>query len=162
MKKPLTPVFVGIDPGSDGAVAVIDSECNVLLIADLEKDENTGATDAFALKSALALFAGRIAGFCIEQPTAFVKNSHAMLRLGMSFGVCCAIGQTSAPALIIYPTPRRWKSAMGLSADKDESTSLAFDAFMGLPKRMRHDKAEALLLALYCLTEYEQLERVEI
>ena len=162
MKKTKVPVFVGIDPGSEGAVAVIDAECNVLLIADLEREENTGTTDALALQTALAPFAGRIAGFCVEQPTAFIKNSHAMLRLGMSFGVCCAIGQTSTPAFILYPTPRRWKSSMRLSADKEKSTSLAADTFMTPPNGLRHDKAEALLLALYCLCEIEQRQKAGI
>jgi len=137
---------VGIDPGQHGAIAAVNAGGEVLLLADLPHDA-AGIIDARAV--ALLLSPLSPAAVCIEQPQAFVRNAHTTLLLGRDFGALHAAAQLCGWPLLT-PTPRRWKCALRLSADKRESVDLARRLYGAqLPKRLRVDKCEALLLAHY-------------
>ena len=137
--------FIGIDPGAHGAVAVVDDLGQVVLLEDLPHGEN-GRVDAGELAAMLAGYAAR--SVALEQPLAFTPNAYSMMALGCSFGMCLAalqcIGVTP-----LTPVPRSWKAKLDLTSDKAESVARARALHADLPARLRHDKAEALLLAHY-------------
>ena len=137
--------FVGIDPGAHGAVAVVDDLGRVALLEDLPHGAN-GRVDAGALAAMLAGFAAR--SVALEQPVAFTPNAYSMMALGCSFGMCLAALQCIGVDPLT-PVPRSWKAKLSLTADKAESVARARALHGDLPARLRHDKAEALLLAHY-------------
>lgn len=137
--------FIGIDPGAHGAVAVVNSAGSVVLLEDLPHDP-TGRVNAGALASMLASFDA--ATVALEQPLAFTPNAYSMMALGCSFGLC--LGSLQCIGLDpLTPVPRSWKAKLSLTSDKAESVARARALHEGLPARLRHDKAEALLLAEY-------------
>lgn len=162
----MTRLFVGIDPGSQGAVAIIDENANIVLLENLPHIEYETANakrknrlaDAAGLMKLIEPHKPRLRGYCVERPVAFVRNADAMLKLGISYGISLGVGQGIGPRLIITPTSKQWKTYFGLTADKETSKELARDSFLNLPKTLRDDKAEALLLALYALKQYEKKE----
>lgn len=66
-----------------------------------------------------------------------------------SAAVCRGVLSTLDSFVINQPTPGAWKNAMSVTADKAKSVELAHTLEANLPERLRHDKAEAILLAIY-------------
>ncbi len=139
-----TLITIGIDPGAKGAVAVVRGR-EVLLLQDLPAPE-----DSAALLEMLRPYAGAVG--CIEHPVAFSMNAYTAVRLGASYGAARAVLSAVGCVSVGEPTPSAWKRRMGLAggaAGKGKSVEMARVLFDALPKRLRHDKAEALLLAAY-------------
>lgn len=137
--------FIGIDPGAHGAVAVVDQAGSVLLLEDLPHGED-GRVNAAALACMLAGYDAP--AVALESPIAFTPNAYSMMALGCSFGMCLATLQCIGVDPLL-PVPRSWKARLQLTSDKMESVARARALHPDLPKRLRHDKAEALLLAQY-------------
>lgn len=140
-------LFVGIDPGAKGGIAVIHDNGTVVL---------THSCD-------YGFYAGVIGRYKPEEVLITVENVHAMPGQGVtsmfSFGegfgkiqgICLALGHE-----IRTVEPRKWKGAYGLSKDKWESIVLAQRLFpyanlLPTPrcKKMSDGMAEALLIAEY-------------
>ena len=158
--------IVGIDPGLSGAVALFDphpihaehSELRLQII-DMPLHEIKVAgkkrrqLDLYQLARWFDLKAA-------DMRHAFIESVHAMPKQGVSssfsFGFAAGAVQGIVAASFVPMTlvsPRQWKAAMKLSADKDASRRLAsqrLPAFAHLWARAKDDgRAEAALLALY-------------
>lgn len=150
MATPAPTIIIGIDPGLTGALAVIalrDATPSLLSLHDLPVERDHRRLDATLLHALLA---------SLPPPTLVVtetlfppRNTRTAMSLGDTTGViravCAVRGLTLAEV-----RPADWKRLAGLSTDKSESVALARRLHPELcDKRLRHDKAEAVLLAHY-------------
>jgi len=143
---------MGIDPGASGAFAIIYVESQDRVIVEdmplVGKEIN-----AYALAATLKEHTPHIA--MIERVAAMPKQGVAStFRFGVSYGV--VLGIIAAHNIPLdFVVPGKWKKAYGLSSDKEESRKRAIHAFpwdAELFKRKKdHGRAEAALIALYCL-----------
>jgi hypothetical protein len=139
--------YIGIDPGAKGAYA-INTE-GQWTVADLPQQED-GSFDAKAFYTVLAAIPGPLVAV-LERPLPFtLNNADSVMKLGRSYGALLACLQILPDAEIRTPTARAWKAGMGLTAEKGVSVARA-RAVLGLGEknRLRHDKAEAVLLACF-------------
>lgn len=143
-------IYLGIDPGKTGAIAAITADREVLLLADLPLTGDGETLDALKLLALLQPLEAYTCHLAIEKPLCYGLTVWSGLSLGISYGICLAIGSTACSS-VLQASARSWKNSMGLTSDKKESVIRAQASFEGLPKRLRHDKAEALLLAEYRL-----------
>lgn len=148
-------LHAGIDPGLDGAIALIGD--GVLSIHDMPTFAVTtnGKLRRQLDLSALAnIFRAQpIAGACIEEPSSMPKDG---VIQAFKFGFNCGVPQAMAAAFQIpvrLVRPNAWKAAFGLTGDKDMSRKRASEImpkFAHLWPLKKHDgRAEAALLALY-------------
>lgn len=160
-------VFIGIDPGLHGAIAVCDVLERLgdtpghrqLVVEDVPTHELTVSgknrlqIDKHALRN-------RLRAMAPAGSRAFVEDVHSMPKQGVAssfkFGfVAGCIQQAVVDAgfeLVLVP-PQVWKRRFNLTADKDASRARASEllpAHAHLWPLKKHDgRAEAALLALY-------------
>lgn len=151
-------LFIGVDPGLHGAIAVYNAAHDKLDVEDVPVHELTVngkkrlQMDKHKLRD---IFSIRGSG-C----RAFVEDVHSMPKQGVAssfkFGfVAGCIQQAVVDAgfeLVLVP-PQVWKRRFNLTADKDASRARASEllpAHAHLWPLKKHDgRAEAALLALY-------------
>lgn len=120
-------MFIGIDPGASGAIAVLDARGNLLDHTPMPtfKDGKSARVNAAAL-----------AGFLAEHDaakTAFVERVGAMPGQGVSstfgFGHAAGVVEGVLAALhipVALITPQAWKKGAGLiGKDKDAARTIA-------------------------------------
>lgn len=147
--SPPCPAYIGIDPGRSGAMAVLRG-IDVLLLTDLPTTPEGWLDVPRALDCLREVLPAKALVFgAVEQPAAFTPNAGALMTLAISFGQTHALLQQICGRLFT-PTPRVWKTQAGLTGDKADSNALVSTLFPQLDmRRLRHDKAEALLLACH-------------
>lgn len=153
-------LFLGIDPGLSGALALYDSDTGDLFVADVPVHElrRNGKLrrepDGRAISDIIADCAakGRVNAWIehvSSMPGEGAVGAFTFGKVvGLLTGVCIAHGLA-----IDRVTPSVWKKAMGVPADKDAARARASEI---LPQHSRlwplkkHDgRAEAALLAVY-------------
>lgn len=166
-----TNVFVGIDPGADGAIAVIGGRnCCVLdiptvKVARKRKGGKAGTTTKFNYPGIVSLFrllkpirSRLIVALEVAQVQIRGKGSNAYtgFRVGVGYGLwplfLCSKGY-----YVEEFAPVKWKRGMGLiGKDKEASRHKALGMFPSADIRRKkdHNRAEALLLAEYMRREY--------
>lgn len=137
-------IYLGIDPGATGALALIGEGDPVVL--DWQGDERAMA-EQLQLHVALA---GMPVLAALERQQAMPKQGVAStFKLGVNFGVW--LGLLAALGVpTILPRPRDWKKGyVPAKADKDASLAVARRLFptASLARKKDHGRAEALLLA---------------
>lgn len=147
-------IVAGIDPGANGAVAVIDSDMNVRLLVDMPK-----RNDVMVLI---------IRNNNIYPDKTFLEDVHALPRessvASFTFGKNCGKAELLAEALgnVYLVTPSVWKKHCNLVRNKEEtktqykhrSIELAKKLFPEVEKQLTASKdgrAEALLIAYFGL-----------
>jgi crossover junction endodeoxyribonuclease RuvC len=151
-------LILGVDPGAvSGAYAILDESGALLDVADLPTIASGKLRwiDAPALLSRLIeLKAGR-------PMIAYVERQGARPGQGLSstFTSATAFGSLLATLQIAgcsieLATAAQWKTAMGLTKDKQRSLDAARLRFpdASLDRKKDHGRAESLMLALYGLT----------
>jgi crossover junction endodeoxyribonuclease RuvC len=150
--------ILGIDPGKSGAFAIIclDTQDRVIVedmpLVGGEINAHDFAATLQEYKPGLAM---------IESVASMPKQGvRSTFNFGVSYGmVRGVIAALNIP--LAFVSPAKWKRAYGLSADKEESRKRAIHAFpwnAELFKRKKdHGRAEAALIALYCL--HRKVER---
>lgn len=146
--------YVGIDPGSKGAVAFFWPADRIIQIEDIPTIKRKGTKRTFTTLDGLALYE------LLEQynpEKAFVESVHSMpgdgavgaFTFGQNFGgICAALDISQIP--VDYIAPNIWKASMNLSNEKKLSKILASKLFPDYTKSFsRSDRAEALLICLY-------------
>lgn len=156
----MSALFVGIDPGLSGALAVLDAggalvELAVMPTEPHGKTSRVSGRDIRAfIEGVTARTGGAVALAVLEQVASRPgQGAPSVFTFGRAFGA--VEGTLSALGLPLdYVPPAVWKRAYGLSADKGESVRKAADlvpaavpwlAARGL--KLTHDRAEAVLLA---------------
>jgi hypothetical protein len=163
------PIFVGIDPGATGAVALL--AWGKAFVGDIPvlKVKKSGGGYKTEMNIPAALQALRVLGpvrnqirVAVEQAQvqapgarggagAFGATTMTAFRVGTSFGIWLGVLATMGlPYARI--APQAWKRSLGLSGkDKEASRLLALELFPGtdLNLKKHSDRAEAVLIAEY-------------
>lgn len=153
------PLFVGIDPGLAGALAVLSAEGRLVDMVKMPtephgKSRRVCGRDVRGFLDRVRDKTGRPFGLCMLEQVASRPGQGApsIFTFGRAFGV--VEGVLSALAVPTdYATPQTWKRAFGLGNDKAESIRKACDlipALVAWPterSKLTHDEAEAVLLA---------------
>lgn len=178
--------FLGIDPGQEGAIALIDYNNNVLAVKKFEKYElytkvPKGVTpkfkyDAFreSIKDILEKAQELNKSQLIKSPNVkpkdqecvfgLVEDIHAMPKQGVTG--CFNFGFVTGVVLGVFlwffshfdrVAPATWKKQYQLSEDKALSKRAALAIFPNLSEDLSDDEYEALLLAHYA-KEIKQYE----
>ena len=148
VKMLIKKTAAGIDPGSHGAISVIDNERNVLMLKEFSNNyeiiisrlkEAREHTDKIYLESAISVSTNRT-----------VCNKLFFIN-GFITGIAYMLGFE-----VIHCNPAHWKKVLQLSSDKSESISMAINLFVKAKNDIiySHDSykdglAESLLIAYY-------------
>jgi crossover junction endodeoxyribonuclease RuvC len=142
--------ILGIDPGLSGAISFLFHSAPYRVAAE-DMPVVDGRVDVVTL-------ADRIRQ--MQPSIAIIENVHSMPKQGVAstfkFGLACGAVHGVLGALAIphhFVTPQVWKKHFRLSADKEESRSLALQRFpvtgFYFTRKKDHGRAEAALIALY-------------
>lgn len=156
----MTRLFLGIDPGLTGALALLDARGALFQVEDLPtiargKGKVRQEIDAAALARLLRPHAADIELAVVEQVSAMPGQGVAsVFSLGHTLGAIVGVLQALAIPLHLV-TPAQWKKAAGVSADKDLVRAAAVRLYPAAPldRKKDHNRAEALLLARHSLTK---------
>jgi len=152
-------LVLGIDPGLDGALALLDSELNLLEVWDvptLELSRNGKAKREIDVQALVDM----VEGVVVYRPKVWIENSTPMpgqgsastFAFGKTFGLL--YGVCAAKKLVIERVaPQKWKKALAVPKEKDGArarASVLMPAHSTHWPLKRHDgRAEAALIALY-------------
>lgn len=161
-------VFVGIDPGAEGAIGFLCG--NHVHYEDIPtyKTERAGKKSDGSAKTKTLFDHGAIVELfkeitpyrnqvriCVEEAQVQIKgkgaNAYTAFRVGVGFGMW-PLFLTACGFSLEVVAPRPWKMAMGLAGkDKEYSRMKAASMFptVKLTRKADHNRAEALLLAEY-------------
>lgn len=148
-------MFVGIDPGFKGAIALL-SQDGTLTVHDMPVWKGASGQTLINLFELGTLLVPTEPGpniTALEKVGPRSKEGvSSAFRFGQGFGAL-QMALTGHGYTTTEVTPTRWKRYFGLSSDKDVSRAMAasrFPAYAGLFSRVKDDgRAEAALLALY-------------
>lgn len=156
----MTRLFLGIDPGLTGALALLNADSSMHSVEDLPvmargKGRVKNEIDPAALARLLRPHAADIKLAVVEQVNSMPGQGVAgVFSMGHTLGCIVGVVQALGIPLRLVP-PAVWKRAAGISADKNLARSEATRLFPGAPlERVKdHNRAEALLLARYSLQQ---------
>lgn len=151
-------IYIGIDPGLDGAIAAIDPTNGRMHVFDMPTLAITrGKTkkreiDAHIVRHIFSDFDGECAVYIEQSGPMGHDGAMQAWKTGCGWGIVYGVVVgLRLPVEIV--TVQRWKKAMKATADKDLSRKLAMSAFPNhahLFSRKKDDgRAEAVLIALY-------------
>jgi crossover junction endodeoxyribonuclease RuvC len=146
--------ILAIDPGLEGAGAVMDAGGELIEVFDLPTIGEGARRRIDAANLADLIRSHTPYAFAIvEQVGAWPKQGVAStFRFGQAHGtILGVVGALAIP--VRHATPARWKKAFGLNSDAEASRARAIETwptYAGLFARKRgHNRAEAALLGLY-------------
>lgn len=140
-------IYIGIDPGKDGAMAVITPDAMTVFPFDMESYKNAMETICGFAKNCRC---------CLERVWTMPGEGHKsqgalMENFGFIQGLLTAY---SIPYELV--TPQKWKKEFQITGDKNSSITVCKRLFLGVSLRRTdrckkdHDgMAEALLMAEY-------------
>ena len=139
-------IYIGIDPGKSGAMAVISERTNKQIVIPFDEERYIAK---------LRICTGLDCRVCLEHVTAMPKQGvTSMFHFGENFGYIKGLLEAfKIPYELVRP--QKWKKEFGIS-DKNSSVECCKRLFPGVSlrrtERCRKDDdgmAEALLMALY-------------
>jgi crossover junction endodeoxyribonuclease RuvC len=157
-------IFIGIDPGLDGAAAALDQSGKILFCEDTPtitvRSSGKNRRKYLVAKMAEVLRPERL--LSIGEVVVGIEAVHAMPQQGvtsmfnMGYGLGLWIGIVTADGLSLEMVPpQSWKKAMRVSGpDKGASIVRALELFPTqtpalLSRKKDHGRADALLIAEY-------------
>lgn len=152
---------VGIDPGSSGAIALIDKNSGRVSVWDMPtKVIGTTRKRSVVDDAALALLLYReipqVVTVAVERVNSMPREGVASaFSFGRAYGV--ALGVVRGLGMpMVEVEPQAWKKFHGLiKKDKEASRALAIERYpcaaRGLSRKKDHGRAEALLIADYVM-----------
>lgn len=163
-------IVIAADPGLSGAIAAVCSQRGLLEHANLPTCDNGAGKSASIRRKIDAVELRRLIGFwrirhdmardhiriVIERMSSFGAGDKAppasLLSMGFSAGIIEGVLSGVADEPIISVVPRAWKAHYQLGNDKAASVAAAQRLFP-TAGRIRHDVAEAILLAAWGLAD---------
>lgn len=165
-------IVAGIDPGLNGGLAIIGGHRMVGLdgkspptiggFTFIEPEFEAMDLPTMGEGKKRQINAAHLSNLLAPADRVVIEQVHAMpgqgvssmFRFGMSYGQCLGVvAALDIPLTIV--TPRKWKGAIGLTADKEVARLRAiqeFPAYEHYFRRKRdHNRAEAALLAHWYL-----------
>lgn len=165
-------VFIGVDPGITGAIAVIsDSQPVVFDIPTIHDDKNRSAIDPVALKTMLLnAIAPARAELCVcvlEKAQSMPRDGTVgAFRYGVTYGIIKTALLLSGFTVIETPSNSWRPKLVGKGADKEASRAMALERYPqladSLSRKKDHNRAEAVLLADYARMLYTPLVKGKI
>jgi hypothetical protein len=155
MEKKSDKIFIGIDPGKDGAMAVLRSSDTCCSWADVCPFDRDGFTRALALV-AHDMHDGAQVSAVLEHVGAMPgQGSVSMFNFGQNFGwIQGVLDAHRIPYELVRP--QKWKKVFSCTSDKNSSVEVARRLFPHIDLRRTpkctkpHDGiCEALLMASY-------------
>ena len=140
--------YIGIDPGISGAIAIIDNQREILLLADWPGN----AVAAYRIILDVI--------FDVDSEAAAIESVHSMpgqgvsstFKFGQNFGIWQGILATLGISTLL-PTPHAWQKGVIHKGDGPDPKSRSMAAALRLfPKadirlKTHHSRADALLIA---------------
>lgn len=166
-------LYLGMDPGRNGASCLIDSGRNILFLRD--NPRTGGKFDPKKFQAILKIYENYAAEHkkrilaAIEDPTfSPVWSRRTIYAFGTYYGM--ALGVLSASSYLISPViripPRIWQKSYLQAKEKtskDKSVKTAYELFENVPMDLdqgedRGDRAEALLIANFILDKVRKFD----
>jgi crossover junction endodeoxyribonuclease RuvC len=149
-------LILGIDPGLNGAVALVDLLSGELVeVGDVPvlQLNSKREFDVYRFAGLIDCYASRIEGGWIERVWSFPGEAGSLsFQFGAVYGALRGVVCANFIPLHDVP-PATWKKAMGVKGDKDESRQAASLLWPRLsdqwPAKKHHGRAEAALIAAY-------------
>lgn len=150
-------MILGVDPGLNGALALLDVVAGTLAVHDMPTiaagTNSKRVVDEAALARLVDLHAKDIKHAYVERVSAMPgQGVTSMFSFGTSYGIVRGvIAANFIPVTLVQP--QRWKSTLSVPAAKAGARARAsqlLPAFAGLWPLVKHDgRAEAALIAYY-------------
>ncbi len=142
--------ILGVDPGKFGAIASLDTVTMAATVEDCPLDKE-GRLDYAGMCRLVRPYRGDAIAI-VEDVNSFGMGRQSAFVFGANVGAWRAVfAAFDIPVRRIAPSV--WKPSLGLGKDKSEALEMARSHFPELAGRLRrkkdHDRAEALLLALW-------------
>lgn len=137
-------VYLGIDPGVGGGIAILNADGSVVRVVKMPKDA-TGVLAALTTDIGLAVAV-------LEHVWSMPGQGHGgAFTFGRGFGRL-EMALTAAAIPFTLVVPRKWQPAMGVYYPKGRDKNIAkARAHKLFPKTVTtHATADALLIAAYC------------
>lgn len=146
--------FIGIDPGSKGAVTVLDEKSNVILLEDIPFLKSEKEMD-------IPTFSDMINDYILEEHHCILEKCQytPAIRGSGAFTFGKTIGYTECALLLLKVShelvrPQLWKKEFSLiGKDKTGSIEVAKRLFPSVATKLiktKDGRAESLLIAEYC------------
>jgi crossover junction endodeoxyribonuclease RuvC len=155
-------IYIGIDPGLNGAIAFLDAEKGHLSIMDMPilevKRNNKTKNEVNPVGVAIAMgLAGKVSHAVLERVGAMPgQGVTSVFSFGRSVGIIEGVLATMLIPVDIV-TPQAWQKAAGARGGKDGSRQRAMELFpnyAGMFIRKKDDgRADAALMAWYAATK---------
>lgn len=153
------PYVLGIDPGSSGAVAVLNPRGNALEVVDVptvlayKSSKTRRMLDASGFARMVAKFVQSSSPLIavVEDVRAMPGQGVAsMFSFGKSFGIALGVLAALQISTELVP-PERWKKHFRLGKDKEQARALATRLYptVELELKKHQNRAEALLIARF-------------
>lgn len=154
-------LFLGIDPGQTGALAVINNDRSVLLLEDWPGDERQAA---LLISTATVIDVNGDLTCAIEKVSAMPgQGVTSMFKFGQNFGIWLGIlAAFQIPFELVRP--QKWqKGIISKAMDKKPAIAAAGRLFpraeiTGPRGGGKDGRADALLIAYYCMRQYAAIE----
>lgn len=158
------PPVMGIDPGLNGAIAVLVDGKRHMIMMDMPTYEMKKSNGKISREIDVHVLSGALRGLIKEHPTLECVIERAGTRPGegtvSSWKNGCNWGMIYASAVaacipVVVVSPQHWKKRLGVPADKDGARQIASRLLPMFAERWvlkKHDgRAEAALMALFLM-----------
>jgi hypothetical protein len=139
-------IYIGIDPGSSGGMAILDNDGQVIITHSFAKMTEQDIHEA--------LPTGLVRRACLEQVSAMPKQGvSSTFKFGRSFGILegLLIGSETPYRLV---RPQQWQRFMRCLSRGDKNVTKRAAQQRWPQHKITHAIADAMLIAEYCrLTE---------
>lgn len=160
------PVFIGVDPGINGAIAAVSANGDLISSVDFPV-LGVGRKREINLPHLRRIIADIVgtskAHACVEQVGARPgQGVVSMFRFGRATGqIEGLLAGLLVPVIRI--TPQRWRKTMAIPSGaegKEASVLSASQLFMSadFTKKKDHNRAEAALIAEFCRRHHQRME----
>ncbi|USN14540.1 ribonuclease H [Brevundimonas phage vB_BpoS-Papperlapapp] len=149
--------IIGIDPGKNGALALIDTEVWTVAITDMPKEPGKGGKEAVSPAGVARLFDAT------APDHVYIEDVWSSPQMGVvsafNFGRNLGIleGASASRAMLTKVRPQEWKTLTKTPKDKNEARRRAMQVFpcaYDLFSRVKDDgRAEAAMIAFYAVLQ---------
>lgn len=159
----MSELYIGIDPGKKGAIAIITRELEVLSLFDMPLLENK-EVDALTLHDKISEYNMKenVEAVCVLEKAQAMRNQGvcSTFTYGEGYG-CVKAALQLAEVCYQEVHPLTWKTYLRMTRKgftkkqkKDLSLQFSKEIFKGADIKKKDGRAEALLLAYYGVLKY--------
>jgi len=147
-----TMLFIGIDPGKTGGIAVIDYESVIVAVLHSEKATER---DMFAFFDDLDERFGTVPRRAVIEQVASSPQMGVVsaFAFGQSFGFLRGL-LTGTETPFELARPQKWQKAMGCLSKGDKNVTKAAAQRLWPQWKITHANADALLIAEFCRRQW--------